>query len=178
MKERDLDQEKSLLPEELRDAFQKAVEAKVQMGHPFKDTNLGLTSADDEKRLDERGRPVVYGKPWSEVPTGLFLVVFLSEARSKPDGLFWGARCPVDSHHLSVGVTCGRPRFDAPGSGSCLEIPGDLGDDPLKQQYVTEWLAHTLAESILLQKRYVRNGKQLCYWAAATANQAISQAHL
>lgn len=87
-------------------------------GHPDFQKML---SADDEKRVDEKGRPVVLGLPWSVAGTGLYITVL---------------------------VTQGKPKPDRSSHGASLEIPSDLARDLLKQKYLVEWIAATAEEAI------------------------------
>lgn len=123
---------------------------QVLPGHPLA-KEKGL-SEDDEKRVDERGDPVVTGLPWSGASTGLWLALLgtrqplhilqagcTNSMGTEAGGLF-----------LTLVVTEGRPTLSRDAWGSCLELPSDLGQDPLKRAYLMEWLTHTAAETLEL----------------------------
>ena len=91
-------------------------------GHPgFQE----MLSADEEKKVDEKGMPVVLGLPWSAAKTGLYITLCVSR---------------------------GRIKHDRPVHGLSLELPSDLGRDLLKQKYLMEWLAATAEEAIIAAK--------------------------
>jgi hypothetical protein len=131
------------------------------VGNPLDPYNDELLSEEDEKRLDDKGRLVVHGKPWSAVPTGEYLWTALWLA-GHPNGditqlvpggrgqsnIYLGDACQDTPWSLSLGISPGKPRFNIPTVGACLEVPDDLGDDPLKQRYVIEWLVDTVHESL------------------------------
>ena len=92
------------------------------VGHP---NFQQMMSADDEKKVDEKGMPVVLGLPWSAAATGLYITLCVSRGKVKPDRTV---------HGLS------------------MELPSDLARDPLKQKYLMEWLAATAEEAIIAAK--------------------------
>ncbi len=110
----------------------------------------------DPKRVDDTGRPVVHGKPWSECGTGVFLNVLVS----RPDPIRldrrWTGRNillpfrPIGEVWLHISASRGKPTADCLTWGACLEVPSDLGDDELKQTYVTDWFIATVGESVAL----------------------------
>lgn len=121
----------------------------VGQGHPLDPNRHQVLSQDDEKRIDDKGRPIVEGKLWSDCSTGLYLVVALHSQTMRCDRVIKG-QTEVDTQKdfkLTLGVTLGRPTFGVPVVGACLEIPEDLGTDKIKQQYVSEWLADTVFEA-------------------------------
>lgn len=128
-------------------------EAKI--GRP--DVGLGLLSERDEKSLDDKGNPIVTGKPWSEAKTNMFLVIvlhriplsanvtFVGRTDLKLGQEFTGSRGAEISFMVSKN---GKPTFLHPTIGACLELPDDLGKDILKIKYVTEWIMDTVKESL------------------------------
>ena len=130
--------------------------ADVGVGHPDDPYRGQLLSVDDERRLDERGREVVRGKPWSEASTGLYLTVALGEGdmvalRPQLNGTSFSVPERIVSgsdYRLFVGTFRDhKPAFGKPPIGAYLEIPDDLAPDALKRKYVTEWIAHTTVEA-------------------------------
>ncbi len=130
-------------------------EPVVQVGHPDFQAQL---SPGDEKRVDEKGRPVVLGLPWSEAATGLYLTVHLSavqhghgpKADRKVHGrsLGYPTKSGETPHALTLVVSLGKPRFSVGGWGASLELPSDLAQDALKVTYVTEWFLDTVREAV------------------------------
>ena len=108
----------------------------------------------DPQKVDDTGRPVVHGKPWSQCGTGIFLNVLV--ARGDPVRLDrrWNGRnikLPFGTGMwLHISASKGKPTADAPTWGACLEVPSDLGDDDLKQTYVTDWFIATVEEAVVL----------------------------
>jgi hypothetical protein len=120
----------------------------VAIGRP--ETDLGLLSADEEKQVDDKGRPVVDGKPWSKTSTGMYLVIALHTVPLSADRNMIGHSeidTGVNKFQMTMGVTHGKPTFLHPIVGACLELPDDLGTDALKRQYVVEWIVHTTMEA-------------------------------
>ena len=109
----------------------------------------------DPKRVDDTGSPVVHGKPWSECGTGVFLNVLVSRGRPvRLDRRHTGQSIPLpfglSEVWLHISASKGKPTADAPTWGACLEVPSDLGDDELKQTYVTDWFIATVREAVTL----------------------------
>ena len=107
----------------------------------------------DPQKVDDTGQPVVLGKAWSECSTGLFLNVLVTpNAPARIDLQFKGDNIYlVDANlWLHISSTLGKPSSSMACVGACLEIPSDLGQDTLKQQYVTEWVIATIRESVTL----------------------------
>ena len=110
----------------------------------------------DPQKVDDTGRPVVHGKPWSECGTGVFLNVLVSRSGAiRLDRRWTGRNIPLPSRlwgelWLHISATKGKPIADAPTWGACLEVPSDLGDDDLKKTYVTEWFIETVREAMVL----------------------------
>jgi len=159
------------------------VDPKAVIGHP-NDPNRGqLLSADDEKRVDDKGRPVVDGLLWSNARTGLYLFVGGSSGPLMADRPIYGARgLHLKNTKLSVGVTRGRPVFNTDCWGACLELPSDLARDGLKRQYVAEWIGHTAAEALgELQVElagHAESIEKVAVWLCQSAEEAITQARL
>ena len=126
---------------------------EVKIGHPNDPDRGTLRSEDDEKRIDDQGRPVVDGLPWSQAKTDMFLVIAVSKGGlvldRKINGMSYD-KIPGSDHFMTVGVTQGKPVPITPFAGSCLELPVDLGSDAKKRQYVAEWVAETAVESLQL----------------------------
>ena len=127
----------------------------VGHGHPL-DPNRGvLMSEDDEKRIDEEGRPIVGGLLWSKAASGAYIFVAVSEEALVSNKTLIGATTitkMIAPLRLSIGCTIGKPTFTVPQVGACLEIPTDLGQDGIKRDYVAQWLAHTSAEALAKSK--------------------------
>ncbi len=106
----------------------------------------------DPKLVDDTGQRVVDKKPWSQCATDLWLTV--GTTKDAPPGRpkdVTGASFPLGtSLWLSVFGSRGPMTIDRPFWGTAIEIPSDLGDDPLKQTYLTEWFVETVREAVLL----------------------------
>lgn len=128
----------------------------VGEGYPLDPDRKKVLSADDEKRVDEKGRPIVDGKLWSEAASGAYLVIILSSGAVaiSADKQFVGVTeidlgpaFKAPNFKLSMMVSKqGKPSFHHPVVGACLELPDDLGRDKTKQQYIIEWIVHTVME--------------------------------
>ncbi len=123
----------------------------VDHGHPL-DPNRGvLMTEDDEKRIDDQGRPIVDGLLWSKAASGAYIFVVVSKETLTSNKTLIGATLiekQLDGRKLSIGCTIGKPTFGVTHYGACLEIPTDLGRDGIKRDYVAQWLAHTAAEAL------------------------------
>lgn len=129
----------------------------VGQGHPLDPDRHKVLSADDEKRVDEKGFSVVDGELWSECGSGLYLCVGVHTRPLKANVAIIGHSeinlgLGSDNYLLSTGVSNGKPTFDHDIVGACLELPNDLGSDAKKRQYVAEWLIATVMESLEDQK--------------------------
>jgi hypothetical protein len=128
----------------------------VGLGDPRNPYNGELLSEGEEKRIDAAGDLVVEGLPWSQTGTGLYLIVGAAPGGIKLDRKSPGASLlPVSQSvtkganlHVSVGCTLGKPTVLNDCVAASLELPVDLAQDPMKIQYVTEWVAHTAIESL------------------------------
>jgi hypothetical protein len=128
----------------------------VEHGHPM-DPNRGkLLTEDDEKRIDEEGRPIAEGDLWSQAHTGAYLCVAvvygdkpLSADKTMIGHQVFGGPT-TDQRKLHVFCAIGKPKMNQQYAGACLELPGDLGRDRAKQQYVTEWIMATAGEAFVL----------------------------
>ncbi len=164
---------------------------KTGVGNPLSPYNDELLSEDDEKRVDDKGLLVVHGKTWGESSTNKYLWIALwlgGHENGDITQLVPGGRgqSDIDMSRLtlgtpwsiSLGVSEGKPRFNIPTVGACLEIPDDLGDDVLKQKYVIEWLVDTVDESLQNRKLgHIRsdpgNWQELAHKVAAGADIAL-----
>lgn len=147
---------------------------KVGMGMPGEDKEV--LTAEEEKKLDEHGKRVVNGEPWSYVPTGLYLTIFgnrPSLERLGCDRAFVGQSLRMEELLLTVCTSAGKPTFNADGWGASLELPADLARDALKKQYVTEWMIETTREVFGEAEARLENGDQFAVWLAMTADSAI-----
>lgn len=162
-------------PEQLPDPI-------VGHGHPM-DPNRGkVLSADDEKRVDDQGRPIAAGLLWSEAATGAYLFVSVSNEPLTSNKTLIGAHATtgpiIKGRHMTVGCTIGKPTFAQTNYGACLELPSDLGRDAIKRQYVAEWLADTAA--VALSSAGVSLGgdpilaNKVALWVAGAGNEAIN----
>jgi hypothetical protein len=158
----------------------------VGQGHPL-DPNRGqVLSEDDEKRMDDQGRPIAEGLLWGKAGTGLYLCIAVTK------GIPWVDRPLIGGTHtdvskklrLTLGVAHGRPRLQQEFWGAALELPVDLGRDKVKRQYVVEWLKDTVLEAIEACESATgapaRAGSvtELGLWVAAAAETAIHKAGL
>ena len=162
------------------------------IGDPSSPLYGQLLSVEDEKRLDPQGREVVRGLPWSEVRTGLYLVVFVSSAIPRPDlKTLGGSWSPVPAklcsgnkrnRVITVGTFLDRPKMGPPGHGAALELPSDLARDTLKKQYVIEWLVATTYEALIGAGINLDGDRdkleELVLWVSMTAEDAIKGAGL
>jgi hypothetical protein len=155
----------------------------VGQGHPM-DPNRGqLLSEDDEKRIDEEGRPIADGLLWSEAASGAYVFVAVSSEPLTADRTLIGAHASASpatqGRHMTIGCAVGKPRFHQPFYGACLELPSDLGRDEIKRDYVAQWLANTAAEALV--KSGVSLGgdpviaNRVAQWVAGAANTAINE---
>ncbi len=135
------------------DPFDYTVKPGFPEGHRMH--NHGL----DPQKVDDIGRPVVHGKPWSECGTGIFLNVLVTKGDPVRLDRRWTGRTlklpfgglPFGGETwLHISASKGKPTADVPTWGACLEVPSDLGDDDLKQTYVTDWFIATVAEAVVL----------------------------
>ncbi len=133
------------------------------VGNPADPNYRKLLSAEDEKRVDDKGNLVVAGELWSKASTGLYLVVALcgrgspseytpfliSEGRADI-ALDWLDNKSGATHKwcLTIAGAKGKPRWLQPVWGAALELPADLATDELKSSYVVEWLVETVKESL------------------------------
>lgn len=123
----------------------------AKSGFPDHDPRSKIANTDDAKIVDEKGLAVVQGAPWSSVGTGKFLTIahiHSSKANIAAPGGMVHAVARV-TPHVVVALTGGRATFDTEFFGASLELPADLGDDPLKRQYVGEWIGGTWAEIVV-----------------------------
>jgi hypothetical protein len=134
----------------------------VGQGHPL-DPNRGkLLSREDERRIDEKGRPVVEGKLWGDASSGAYLVMLMTaDERFQPDRPLVGlsmidlgpAFRGAGSTKLWLGASMfGKPVFSHDYVGAALELPDDLGKDAHKRQYVIEWLVATFEECFAVRQ--------------------------
>lgn len=171
---------------DLSDAVAEHLAPKAHMGHPLDPHRGRVLSEDDEKSLDEQGQPVVEGLPWSKAGTGLYVLIAVTTVKptvSAPviAGVSAGVPKAIVKMNrnltLTVGTTYGKPTFDCPTWGACLELPSDLGKDRLKQQYIVEWLAETTVEALTEAgvnfKKAPERTDDLGMWVAFNAEQAI-----
>jgi hypothetical protein len=82
---------------------------------------------------------------------------------------------------LTIGSTTGKPRCVTSSWGACLELPDDLGRDPIKQQYVVEWLVNTLLESLEMSGCSIPpvmsgDRREVGLWVQGAAERAIAGA--
>lgn len=156
----------------------------VGQGHPL-DPNRGtLLSEDDEKRIDDKGRPIVDGKLWGDAATGMYLGVMIHEAMFATDLPVVGrTEVSLGSNFVGAGSSklsifaskTGKPTFLHEYVGACLELPDDLGQDATKRQYVVEWLTETVKECFGVRKIDIPKDKveDLAYAVAMSSEKAI-----
>jgi hypothetical protein len=142
----------------------------------------------DQKKIDEKGAPIVLGLPWSEAGTGLYLSVYL--VRVAP-GVKLGADRPVLGRALGmppcedgvvralgVFVSRGKPVWNLGGHGAALELPSDLGQDALKVKYVTEWFIDTVKEAVTADGMDPSSLNKLAGEMVLTVERAVHEAGL
>jgi len=169
--------------------------ADVGVGHPDDPYRGQLLSVDDERRIDEKGELVVRGVPWSEAGTGLWLTVAVGAGLLAAHVPAHSGKSMSISPRLVRGADMRifvgtfrdvKPRWQGTVTGACLELPHDLGRDDIKHKYVTEWLAHTVIESLALiglgfdmgHKELGEEYQTLALMAAMAAEDAIHGAGL
>lgn len=136
----------------------------VGVGHPdFQQ----LLSADDEKRVDEKGRPIADNHLWSKSGTGLYVCIMMTQGPVLVDRRYDGAVKVIHGNtRLAILGTLGKPVIGVDYVGACIEVPSDLAQDATKRQYITEWIVHTTLECGEHHKvpRYVleRNTQWIC----------------
>ena len=153
------------------------------VGNPLSPYSDELLSAEDEKRIDDKGRLITTGLLWSEAATDYYLwtALWVGDELTQlvPGGK---AQSDIDlgkvykgNWKLSIGISLGKPRFNKPTVGAAFELPMDLGEDEVKRQYIAKWLSETIAES--LQERGLPMDKErlgdLGILVAQAANRAI-----
>ena len=157
----------------------------VGVGHPNFQADL---SEADQRKIDEKGRPVVLGEPWSEAATDLWLTVFVpamkhifltAEGRLGADRTVRGQALGLpDGRSLGLFVSLGKPTFSLPGYGASLELPSDLARDELKVRYVTEWFLDTTKESVSAAGGNLEHLKAIAGEAVLVVEKAIREAGL
>lgn len=161
--------------------------SKAGVGDPTSPLYGQLLSVEDERRLDEKGREVVKGKPWGDAGTGMYLVVALHTVPMYADKIQVG-RTEIDLSRIKGGYKLdlmvspyGKPTFNQPIVGACLELPDDLALDAIKRQYVVEWLIETAFEALDERQVKFRESPYLDefqFALAAAADKAIAAARL
>lgn len=157
----------------------------VGHGHPMDPNRDKLLSADDEKRIDEEGRPVAIGELWSNAKTGAYINIAVTYgtptlASDKTMLGYAATGKNLDDRFIHVFCTVGKPKIFQKFVGAALELPSDLGRDAVKQKYVTEWVAATAAEALV--KAGVQSivgdpilQNQCASWVALSCNNAINR---
>lgn len=129
---------------------------KAGMGHPDPSHPTNRIRGDEKRIFDYEGRPVVHGMPWADTGTGLWLFMIMTpDYPTTPDAPV-GAKEPrmgiwtVGGVSFAVGVCEGRPKWSNQAVyGNAMELPVDLGRDPMKQTFVTDWLKDTALECLV-----------------------------
>lgn len=130
-----------------RDAVKKApLPGHVGVGDPSGKYFGQVLTAEEEKRVDEKGRPVVQGMTWGAASTGLYLTLFAPKNPREFTSPYGSTVKLTDRCVLWMDVGLGRVKTPVEGVGLCLELPADLGSDKLKAQYVSEWAVATVKE--------------------------------
>jgi hypothetical protein len=121
---------------------------RTGQGNPASRHYGELLSEEDEKRIDADDRIVVDEKLWGQASTGMYLSLYgtRDEAPVQCDRIMSGQSLWLGNTLLTVSVTLGKPKWDKEGFGLALEVPDDLGRDPSKQDYVTQWVIETTKE--------------------------------
>ncbi len=120
---------------------------EVKMGHPLGPQGV-LMSEEDEKSVDELGRPVITGLLWSKAKTGIYLNLFgtLEPDYAGPELLVGGDTIHMGNLSVTAWTTLGVPKASCDGVGASLELPSDLARDELKKDYLTAWIKTTAME--------------------------------
>jgi hypothetical protein len=125
------------------------------VGNPLSPYTEELLSVEDEKRLDDKGDLITSGLLWSQSHTDTYMWIALWRGTELTQ-LVPGGKGQSDislemlwsGWSLSIGISPGRPRFNLGTIGAALEVPSDLGEDPIKSQYIAEWIGDTIAECL------------------------------
>jgi hypothetical protein len=150
---------------------------KVGIGHPDDPYKDQLLTVEEEQSIDDKGRRVVNGLVWSKAKTGLYLVICLSHGDIKSKNKVIGRtniNLGVSDYILGVMTSYGKPSFNKPHVGACLELPSDLGKDELKKKYITEWITNTTEECFGISKINVK--KESTYHTAIAVVDATEKA--
>ena len=140
-------------------------------------------SAEDEKRVDDKGNLVVHKEPWSYVPTGLYLTIYGTHSKDMTvNRKFYGSRIIVNGKGFCIGVmtTDGKPTFNVDAWGASLELPADLAKDELKKAYVSEWIIETVKEILGGAEQGIANEHldDLPVWLVVQSDAAIRKTGL
>lgn len=120
---------------------------QAKNGFPDHDPRSKI-NGEDAKIVDEKGLAVVEGKPWSEVPTGIYLaLVHLDDPEWMADRRLLALRHIGERTKLVI--THGKVKFNTGFYGAAIELPSDLSSDALKRKYLGEWLGSTWAEIVM-----------------------------
>ncbi len=162
-----------------------SIEDRVGVGHPDNPYAGQLLSEDEERRIDDRGEPIVNQAAWRDVPTGTYVCVYVTRHRLPMhdlEGIVYGHKeTNIRGWHLNVTATAGKPVLKVNYAGAALELPSDLGNDDLKQRYVAEWIVSTAAEALAmtLQERPNEDAwTGIAEWLAESAEEAIGKVGL
>ena len=162
---------------------------KTGVGNPLSPYNNELLSAEDEKRIDDKGNLITQGQLWSEAGTGIYLSVLIHNRAKVHAATPMVAQVDLDitnavvstnpGRHWSMSLMTGvgKPRFMHDTFGASLELPMDLAEDATKRQYVTEWITNTALEAVSGCDLYMRkdSAKQLGLGVADAAQIVISK---
>jgi len=146
-----------------RDGIARPLSDRVGQGDPTGKYYGQVLTEEEEKRVDEKGERVVYGLPWSRAKTGLYLSLFAPKDPREFTSPYGSTVRLTDKVLLWIDVGVGRVRCPVEGAGLCLELPSDLGQDPLKARYVTEWIIETVKEILggFRESPWLPEGKQV-----------------
>ena len=136
-----------------------------------------LLSSEEEKKIDSSGELVVSKAPWSLVPTDLYLSIVGTRTQVSVacDRAFRGDSLWLGNTLLTVVVTTGKPKFISEVWGLALQLPSDLGQDALKQDYLTQWVIATTKEIFIGCETVLPKGKEdtLALWLVSTVDKYI-----
>lgn len=163
-----------------------SLDIKVEHGDPRSQYYGQLLSVEDEKRLGHDDQPVATGKMWSEAHSDVYLTVGIAKAGTVlTSGMMYAyaEESIPNGKQIILATSRGKPKIESGAvAGASLELPADLGEDAAKRQYVTEWLTHTLLESMAITGVGLVNDQQkrlgAFNWVATAAERCIRETGL
>jgi hypothetical protein len=147
------------------------------VGNPASRHYGELLSVEDEKRIDADDRIVVEKRLWGEAGTGVYLSI-LGTRTEKPvvaDRDTSAQSLWLGNTMLTIACSAGKPRWKHEYFGLCIELPDDLGSDPSKQDYLTQWVIETTKEIFVGCETVLPAGTEntLAIWLIDTVDKHI-----